>query len=227
MSNQPLSPYAQCARMNRKGMIETMKEQKSMIRTLTGRSFKKNKSRNLVAVLAITMTAMMFTTLFTLAQSLSKNLTEMYLRQTGTKAHTTAKQITDEQIELLAAHPDVKSCGRSIVLGLAENERLGGRQVEIRYADDQYAKDDFAYPEAGHMPEQKTEIALDTSTLQQLGIPQELGAAVTLEWRKDLFSDQVTSSTFTLCGWWERNHSVYASMAWVSEEFVLEACGGA
>ena len=94
MSNQPLSSYAQCARMNRKGIIETMKEQKSMIRTLTGRSFKKNKSRNLVAVLAITMTAMMFTTLFTLAQSLSKNLTEMYLRQTGTKAHTTTKQIT-------------------------------------------------------------------------------------------------------------------------------------
>lgn len=203
-----------------------MKEQKSMIRTLTSRSFQKNKGRNLAAVLAIAMTAMMFTTLFTLAQSLTKNVTEMYLRQSGTKAHTTAKQITDEQIELLAAHPDVRSYGRSIVLGLAENERLGGRQVEIRYASNQYAKDDFSYPEAGHMPEQKNEIALDTETLHQLGIPLELGETVTLEWRKDLFSDQVTSSTFTLCGWWERNHSVYASMAWVSEEFALEACGG-
>ncbi len=203
-----------------------MKEQKSMIRTLTSRSFQKNKGRNLAAVLAITMTAMMFTTLFTLAQSLTKNVTEMYLRQSGTKAHTTARQITDEQIELLAAHPDVRSYGRSIVLGLAENERLGGRQVEIRYASDQYAKDDFSYPETGHMPEQKNEIALDTETLHQLGIPLELGETVTLEWRKDIFSDQVTSSTFTLCGWWERNHSVYASMAWVSEEFVLEACGG-
>ena len=203
-----------------------MKEQKSMIRTLTSRSFQKNKGRNLAAVLAITMTAMMFTTLFTLAQSLTKNVTEMYLRQSGTKAHTTAKQITDEQIELLAAHPDVRSYGRSIVLGLAENERLGGRQVEIRFASDQYAKDDFSYPETGHMPEQKNEIALDTETLHQLGIPLELGETVTLEWRKDIFSDQVTSSTFTLCGWWERNHSVYASMAWVSEEFALEACAG-
>ena len=162
-----------------------MKEQKSMIRTLTSRSFQKNKGRNLAAVLAITMTAMMFTTLFTLAQSLTKNVTEMYLRQSGTKAHTAARQITDEQIELLAAHPDVRSYGRSIVLGLAENERLGGRQVEIRYASDQYAKDDFSYPETGHMPEQKNEIALDTETLHQLGIPLELGETVTLEWRKD------------------------------------------
>lgn len=204
-----------------------MKEQKSMIRTLTNRSFKKNKGRNRVAVLAIVMTTMMFTTLFTLAQGLSKNMTEMYLRQSGTKAHTTTKSITDEQIETLASHPDVTVYSRSIVLGLAENDRLGGRQVEIRYADEQYAKDDFAYPTTGHLPQNKNEIALDTEVLEQLGIPLELGETVTLEWRKDLYSSEITSSTFTLCGWWERNFSIYASMAWVSEDFALEACGNA
>lgn len=203
-----------------------MKEQKSMIRILTDRSFQKNKGRNLVAILAIVMTTMMFTTLFTLAQSLTKNMTEMYLYQSGTKAHTTTKQITDEQIQKIAAHPEIAAYSRSIVLGLAENERLGGRQVEIRYADEQYANDDFSYPTTGHMPENINEIALDTTVLQQLGIPLELGGSVTLEWKKDLYSTEITSSTFTLCGWWERNVSVYASMAWVSEDFALEACGG-
>lgn len=204
-----------------------MKEQKSIIRTLTDRSFKKNKGRNLAAILAIIMTTMMFTTLFTLAQSLSKNMTEMYLRQAGTKAHTSTKQITDRQIQKLSAHPDIASYGRSIVVGLAENERLGGRQVEIRYADKQYAEDDFSYPTTGHMPQNKDEIALDTTILRQLGIPLELGSSVTLKWRKDLYADEMTSSTFTLCGWWDRNFSVYASMAWVSEDFALGACGGA
>lgn len=202
-----------------------MKKQTSIIRTLTNRSFKKNKGRNLVAVLAILLTTMMFTTLFTLAQSMGRNMTEMYLRQAGTTAHATTKKITDTQIEQIASHPDVISYGKSIVVGVAENQRLAGRQLEIRYASDQYAKDDFAYPTTGKMPEKRNEVALDTLTIERLGIPLELGQTVTLEWRKDLNSSDVISSTFTLCGWWEGNVSVYASMAWVNEDFALEACG--
>ena len=53
------------------------------IQTLNQRTFKKNKGRNLVAIIAILMTAIMFTTLFTLAQSMSKNMVEMTFRQTG------------------------------------------------------------------------------------------------------------------------------------------------
>lgn len=203
-----------------------MKKQTAIIQTLARRSFQNNRGRNLVAVLAIVLTTMMFTALFTLAQSMRQNMTEMYLRQAGTMAHTTTKEITDDQIERIASHRDVAHYGRSIVVALAENKSLAGRQVEIRYASDQYAMDDFAYPTTGHMPQGKNEVALDTLTLERLGIPLELGQTVTLEWRRDLNAPEVTSSTFTLCGWWEGNLSVYASMAWVSEEFALEACDG-
>lgn len=202
------------------------KEQKKILKTLTKRSFRQKKGRNLVAVLAVLLTAMMFTTLFTLAQSMGKNLTEMYLRQSGTTAHTSTKSITDEEIKKIASHPDVVSYGKSIVLGIAENEALSGRQVEIRYANDQYAKNDYAWPEEGRMPKEKNEIALDTLTLERLGIPARLGEEVTIEWRPDVTSDEKTRSTFTLCGWWEGNLSSYASMAWVSEDFALEACEG-
>lgn len=204
-----------------------MKKQTSILHTLTIRSFQKNKGRNLAAVLAILLTTMMFTTLFTLAQSMEKHLAEMYLRQAGTKAHTSTKQITEEQIEKLASHPNIVSYGKTIVVGLAENLNLTGRQVEIRSASSQYAKDAFSYPTAGRMPQSKDEIALDTLILERLGIQPKLGQQVTLEWRKDLSSPKITSSTFTLCGFWEGNLSVYASMAWVSEDFALEACGGA
>lgn len=114
-----------------------------MIRTLTNRSFQKNKGRNFVAIIAVFLTTMMFTTLFTLAQSMGKNMTELYLRQSGTTAHASAKEITDAQIEQIAAHPDIVSYGRSIVAGVAENRELAGRQLEIRYGSDQYAKDSF------------------------------------------------------------------------------------
>lgn len=199
-------------------------QQGSMIKTLSRRSFRNNKRRNLVAVLAIILTTMMFTTLFTLAQSLGRNMTEMYLRQSGTTAHTSTKSITDEEIEKIAAHPLVVHSGYSIILGNAQNTSLAGRQVEIRYASDQYARDSFAWPETGRMPEAEDEIALDTLTLQRLGVTPELGATITLEWQKDITSPEMTSSTFTLCGIWEGNESSYASTAWVSKEFALNAC---
>lgn len=197
-----------------------MKAQKIMIRTLTKRSFKQNKGRNFVAVLAIVLTTMMFTTLFTLAESLGKNMTEMYFRQAGTKAHASAKEITDEQIDQAARHPLVVSFGKSIVAGVAENEELGGRQVEIRWGNDQYARDAFAYPATGKMPEGEDEIAVDTLVLERLGIAPKLGEKVTLEWRKDINSPEITRSSFTLCGFWEGNQSSYASLAWVGEDFV-------
>ena len=195
------------------------------IQTLNQRTFKKNKGRNLVAIIAILMTTMMFTTLFTLAQSMSKNMVEMAFRQTGYDGQASFKTITAEQFSLIANHPDVAEAGESLVLGLAQNKKLGGKQVEIRWSSDINAKHSFAMPTTGTMPTAADEIALDTLVLDRLGIPHQLGETVTLEWRKDLAKDEVTISTFTLCGFWEGNESVYASMAWVSREFADEMIG--
>lgn len=191
------------------------------IKTISQRTFRKNRSRNLVSVLAILMTTLMFTTLFTLAQSMRKNLIEMTFRQTGYDAQASCKSITPEQAEMLAAHPDVKELGQSIVLGLAENRQLGGRQVEIRWADDSYAAHSFAAPTTGRMPQSAEEAAMDTITLDRLGIPHEIGQNVTLEWRKDISDPDAepVQAEFTLCGFWEGNQSGYAGMAWVSREY--------
>lgn len=195
------------------------------IQTLNQRTFKKNKGRNLVAVIAILMTTIMFTTLFTLAQSMSKNMVEMAFRQTGYDGQASFKAITAEQFSLIANHPDVAEAGESLVLGLAQNKKLGGKQVEIRWSSDINAKHSFAMPTTGTMPTAADEIAVDTLILDRLGIPHQLGETITLEWRKDLAKDEVTASTFTLCGFWEGNESVYASMAWVSREFADKMIG--
>lgn len=188
--------------------------------------FRTNRGRNLVAVLAILLTTMMFATLFTLTQSMSRNLVEMTFRQTGYNAQASMRGLTEEQADLIAGHPDVVELGRSIVLGLAENQQLTGQSVEIRWANDAYAQHSYAAPTTGQMPHAVDEIALDTSILDRLGIPHELGQTVTLEWRKDLSGDEVTASTFTLCGFWEGNQSSYSSMAWVSRAYADEMTGG-
>ena len=154
-------------------MYETKKPFRP-IPTLTGRMFRANRGRNLVAVLAILLTTVMFTTLFTLTQSMRRNLVEMTFRQTGYDAQASLRGLSEEQADRIAGHPDVVELGRSIVLGLAENRQLTGQSVEIRWANDAYARHSFASPTAGRMPEAADEIALDTLTLDRLGVSHEL-----------------------------------------------------
>lgn len=203
-----------------------MKIQKSIIHTLINRSLKSNKTRNLVAVFAIILTTVMFTSLFVLSQSIVKNMQDMNLQQSGYDSHLSTKALTDEEMEKLTFHEAVKDWGKSIVIGLAENEELTGRQVEIRYADESYAKSCFSYPVKGNLPTKKNEIALDTIALDKMGLPHAVGQEITLKWRKDLNSSDYTTGNFILSGYWDGNSAAMASMAWVSEEFAKAECEG-
>lgn len=198
------------------------------VRVIGKRTFRSNRAGNAVAILAIIMTSLMFATLFTLARSMSENLVAMTFRQTGYDAQVSFKKIEEEQADRLAAHPNVKELGRSIVLGLAENRGLGGRQVEIRWGDDSYAAHCFAAPTEGRMPQSASEVAMDTIALDRLGIPHEIGQTVTLEWRKNLSDPdcEPVQQAFTLCGYWEGNESSYASMAWVGRAYADQMTGG-
>ena len=78
-----------------------MKRQKSMIRTLTNRSFKANKTRNLVAIFAIVLTTVMFTSLFVLSQSMVENLRNMNFQQAGYNSHLSGTLAKALWLELL------------------------------------------------------------------------------------------------------------------------------
>lgn len=104
-----------------------MKRQKSMIRTLTNRSFKANKTRNLVAIFAIVLTTVMFTSLFVLSQSMVENLRNMNFQQAGYNSHLSSGIMTDADVEKITTHEAVRDFGKSIVVGITENKELTGR----------------------------------------------------------------------------------------------------
>lgn len=201
-----------------------MKEQKQILRTLIKRSFQTNQMRNLMAVFAIILTTIMFTSLFVLSQSMVENIQNMNFQQSGYDSHLSSGVMTENDVEKITGHELVRDFGRSVVIGVAENEELKGRQVEIRYADKEYADSSFSYPTHGNMPKQEHEIALDTITLDKLEIPHKIGEKITFQWRKDLNSNEYTTSEFILSGYWEGNSAAMASMAWVSETFVQKEC---
>ena len=156
-----------------------------------------------------------------------ENIRQMNFRQAGTYDHISFKYLTGDQADLIKTHPEITSWGESIVIGIAEDEGLKNRQVEIRYADDAYATYSYAIPTTGTMPAGEYDIALDTAILDVMGLPHELGQKVTLHWRDDLYSEALTGQEFVLCGYWEGNASSLASMAFVSRQFTADKYAGA
>ena len=194
-----------------------MRPQTSILRTLSRRSFRANRRRNLVAVFAIILTTMMFTSLFVLSQSMIENMQQMYIQQAGYSSQLSSSLLTDDEADAIAAHPAVAEASRSTVVGVAEN--VSGRQVELRAASADYADSALSLPTEGRMPENADEIALDTITLDKLGLAHQLGETVHLSWTSAPGSDGSNSAEFTLCGIWQGNPAAMASMAWVSEDF--------
>lgn len=192
---------------------------RKVIYRLSLRSFKANKVRNIIAILAILLTTSLFTSLFTVAVTLNHSIEQQYMRMLGGSAHGSFKYLTREQMDQFKVHPLVKDYGASIILSMPTEAPFNKHHTEIRYSDDNGAKFYFSYPATGRMPKDKTELAADTTVLDLLGIPHKLGEKVTLKYP---LGGKVITDTFTLCGFWKADEAGPASQVWLSKDYVLD-----
>ena len=187
-----------------------------VITKLSKRYFKKNKVRNLAALLAIILTAFLFTSITSLAFNMASSIQLSLQMQKGSKADGTLGYMTEEQYEQLVNSDFVEQAGHRRIIGYASN--TSSHSIEINYADSVQQELTFCVPTHGTAPEKANEIATTDLALKALGVESEIGAEVPLEFElrgKTYHYDMVLS------GWWEAsNDSV--SVATVSEQFIKE-----
>lgn len=187
-----------------------------VITKLSKRYFKKNKVRNLAALLAIILTAFLFTSITSLAFNMASSIQLSLQMQKGSKADGTLGYMTEEQYEQLVNSDFVEQAGHRRIIGYASN--TSSHSIEINYADSVQQELTFCVPTHGAAPEKANEIATTDLALKALGVEPEIGAEVPLEFElrgKTYHYDMVLS------GWWEAsNDSV--SVATVSEQFIKE-----
>lgn len=186
------------------------------IRRISYGSLKAAGKRNLVAVLAIALTCLLFTGVLTVGLSLVNYMENQTMRQVGTSAHAGFKMITQTQYDKVAEDPEIEDISYNIYIGSAEDEALTKLYTEVRYSEEKAACWGFCYPEEGRMPEAEDEIACDTAVLKTLGVPAQLGEKVELTVNID---GRLQKDTFTLCGFWESDpivpaHEILVSRAW-------------
>ena len=188
------------------------------IRRLGWRSMKAARTRNLIAVLAIALTTVLFTSLFTIAMSINDGFQQSNFRQVGGFSHGGFKYLTEEQFQELRDDPRIDQWGLRRFLGMPTEVPFNKSHVEVSYADANYAHWAFCDPIEGRLPEEGTdEAATDTAVLELLGIEPEIGAKFTLTFDVD---GRTTTQTFTLSGWWERDEAIVASHVLIPESRV-------
>ncbi|MBU5333518.1 MAG: FtsX-like permease family protein [Anaerocolumna aminovalerica] len=192
---------------------------KKIIRKLSFRSFRSNRTRNIVALIAIALTTILFTSIFTVAISMNYSWQQQTMRMVGGSAHGGFKYLTKEQVNELKDHPLIKEYGYSVMLAMPMEPPFHKHHTEIRYGNDDGAKLFFSYPTTGRMPSEVKELATDTKVLDLLGVPHELGQKVTFTY--PLGGKNITD-TFTLCGFWETDETMLASQIWLSKDYVEE-----
>ena len=190
----------------------------AVIRRMGWQTMKASKTRNLIAVLAIALTTVLFTSLFTIAMSINDGFQQSNFRQVGGFSHGGFKYLTEEQFEELRDDPRIDQWGLRRFLGMPTEAPFNKSHVEVSYADGNYAHWSFCDPVEGSLPQEGTDqAATDTAVLELLGIEPEIGAKFTLTFDVD---GHTTTQTFTLSGWWERDEAIAASHVLIPESRV-------
>lgn len=184
------------------------------IRRLSLKTLSSARTRNLVAVLAIALTSLLFTSLFTIALSINDGMQQASFRQAGGFAHGTFKRLEPGQIDELCTDPLIEAWGKRLFVGMPEGGPFAKAHVEVSYCDANEAHWMFCDPVEGRLPERDTEAATDTRVLALLGVEPELGAQFTLDIPLD---GRTVTRTFTLCGWWNYDEACTASNVLVTQ----------
>ena len=188
------------------------------IRRLSLRALAASRTRNIVAVLAIALTTLLFTSLFTIALSLNEGMQQSNFRQAGGFAHGTFNYLTREQFGQLKDNPLIEDWGLRRFLGMPTEVPFNKSHVEVGYSDPNEAHWTYCDPVEGRLPAEGTdEAATDTHVLDLLGVEPELGAKFTITF--DVNGHQ-TTQTFTLCGWWDYDEAVVANHVLIPESRV-------
>lgn len=197
---------------------------RKVIRTLSYRTMREKKWKNLIAILAIALTSVLFTALFTVGGSMLTSFQESTFRQIGTSAHGGYKYLSMQEFEQIKAAGGFRDISCDIVAGFACNPELNAIQTEVRWAQDQAAKWSYCYPQEGRMPQEINECAVSSKVLEALKIPLAVGEKVPLNifTHDENGQEKILEEEFVLSGFWYSNDASHAEELWISRSWLEE-----
>lgn len=173
---------------------------RAIIRKLSIRSFLANKSRNIFALIAIVLTTVLITAVFTIGISLSDGMQQMLIYSYGRSTEVDFQYLTQDEAQRVAEHPLIEEYGLSRLIATTTEGVFRQAQGEIHTADKNFAEFTFSKPTTGRLPEAENEIALTSWILDAMNLPRKLGQTVHLDFE---VNGTPYSLDFAVCGFWD------------------------
>lgn len=179
---------------------------RKIVITLGLRQFKTGKSRNIFAVIAISLTTILIAAVLTIGISLIDGQKLMMLRIAGRSSEVYFQYLTIDEAIQIGNHSFVEEYGLSTIVSSSSEGVFRHNFLEIRTSDEKYAKFSFQTPTTGQLPESENEVAVTSWILDEMGVPHELGQVIHLDF---YINNLEYSLDLNVCGFWDSDTSIH------------------
>lgn len=186
---------------------------RELLKTLTRRTFAASKVRNLITILAIALTTVLFTSVTTIGFGFRESMTLTMQLQKGSRSDGDFRNMTAEQFEAVKKADFIQSAGLRMPVAFLTNTNR--HNIEFDIMDETQAELTFCSPSHGRAPEAGNEIVASDAALRDLGAEPENGAEVTIAFTAH---GQTYNLPMVVSGWYEASND-QSSMMWAGTEF--------
>ncbi len=182
---------------------------KQIIKKLIMRTMKANRLRNILVVLAISLTAFLITTIFSIGMSAIETIKLQQLRAMGTTAHLALAYPTDEQIQKIRTLDYIKYFSlQAHVADIIETPEMGNMVLALHWYDKaewEIMRSPTMSNIVGGYPQKINEIMIPEWILKRMGIvAPNIGMEIELKYRVTLNNEtyEEKSRKFILSGYY-------------------------
>ena len=159
----------------------------TVIKHLAKKSYRSNKRRNMIVIVALALTAFMITSVFSLGCSYFETFQMQQTRSMGTTADVAITNLTEAQIEELKRSDLVTAVGISQRLGSVDTADIGDTLLGISWIDE-IEWEQHRVPTIsdvyGNYPQAENEVMLPVWALNEMGISKpQIGMNITLSYQ--------------------------------------------
>lgn len=158
------------------GWLGKMKvKNKAYIRHIAKSILNANKSRRNILLLAIALTSILFTSLFSVALGLGKSMETQTMKTIGTISHGSFKELSDKDISILSKDKDINEFSIREKVGILDDEKV---MAELSYMDKKGFEWSLIEKVKGKFPEKENDVFIDIATAKKLGYKGEIGEEI-------------------------------------------------
>nr|WP_230204186.1 ABC transporter permease [Peptoniphilus phoceensis] len=148
---------------------------KAYIRSLAKNILNANKSRRNILLLAIALTSILFTSLFSVVLGLGKSMETQTMKTIGTISHGSFKELSDKDISILSKDKDIKEFSIREKVGILDDEKIS---AELSYIDNNGFEWSLIEKIKGKFPEKENQVFIDIATAKKLAYKGEIGEEI-------------------------------------------------